>query len=100
MEYINNEKAKLVWTQNVWEEKHFEAKKKVLEFPNDSANIDHASRWGKVILKKFSSSFYTVTRLLPEKKKKDVQIIYAAVMYPEKVGAEENPSKPQTPHKF
>lgn len=85
MNYINNEKAKLVWTQNDWDTKHFEAKKKVLKFPNNSENIEHASKWGKVILKKFSSSFYTVTRLLPEKKKKDVQIIYAAVRYPDEV---------------
>ena len=93
MDYINKEKAKLVWTQKDWKDKHFEAKKKVLEFPNYSANIDHASNWGKAILKKFSSSFFTVTRLLPEKKKKDVQIIYAAVRYPDEVVDSFNLSK-------
>ena len=93
MEHINKEKAKLVWTQNDWETKHLEVQKKVLKFPNNSANLDHASKWGKVILKKFSSSFYTVTRLLPEKKKKDVQIIYAAVRYPDEVVDSFNISK-------
>ncbi|MFL2665051.1 MAG: squalene/phytoene synthase family protein [Dehalococcoidia bacterium] len=85
MSYINNEKAKLVWTQEDWEKKHSDLKQKILNHQDETLNLDQASTWGKIILKKFSSSFYTVTRLLPENKKKDVQIIYAAVRYPDEV---------------
>jgi len=85
MNKLSIEKAKLVWTKDDWEKKHLEAKRELLNLHTNATHQDQASKWGKLILKRFSSSFYTVTRLLPENKKKDVQIIYAAVRYPDEV---------------
>ena len=44
-----------------------------------------ASTFGRKVLRKYSTSFFTVTRFLPLEKRRDVEIIYSAVRYPDEI---------------
>src|SRR5271163_4898887 len=44
-----------------------------------------ACRSARKVLRSFSSSFFLVTRFLPPKKREQVELIYAAVRYPDEV---------------
>lgn len=42
-------------------------------------------RYARGVIRSFSSSFFIVTRFLPERKRQDVEILYANVRYPDEV---------------
>jgi len=76
--------AEAVWSREQWELLERGVAKNLL-----SAEIGESrqigSRWGRKVLKAYSSSFYAVTRFLPREKRGDVEMVYAAVRYPDEI---------------
>jgi phytoene synthase len=73
------------WTEADWRALDRRVDKRARRAPSDEAalaEIRHASRR---VLRAFSSSFFLVTRFLPPAKRGPVEIIYAAVRYPDEI---------------
>lgn len=78
-------KADNVWDKDEWDRKETENRAAVLATENETAARKVAARWGRRVLRSYSSSFYAVTRFLPRDKRADVEMVYAAVRYPDEV---------------
>ena len=76
--------ADAVWSRDQWALLERQVSENLL-----SAKIGESrqigSRWGRKVLKAYSSSFYAVTRFLPKEKRCDVEMVYAAVRYPDEI---------------
>ena len=72
------------WTRDRWDALDRRVSSRTLALPSDAAmrEIGGAARG---ILRAFSSSFFLVTRFLPASKRANVDIIYAAVRYPDEI---------------
>lgn len=74
-----------VWSEQTWDTLHASVAEKV-RLHSDEANARAVvARWGRKVLRSYSSSFYAVTRFLPSQKRADVEMVYAAVRYPDEV---------------
>lgn len=74
-----------VWSSTQWRqlEAHFcEAARKS---PDEALARRETARFGRRVLRSYSSSFYVVTRFLPRSKRTDVEMVYAAVRYPDEI---------------
>ncbi|MCX7929319.1 MAG: phytoene/squalene synthase family protein [Chlorobi bacterium] len=73
------------WSYNQWTRFFADVEQRARQASTD----EHARRivadasWR--VLRHYSTSFFTVTRFLPRNKRRDVEIIYAAVRYPDEV---------------
>lgn len=82
---IHSVQSDQVWNRERWDRLHASIKKKVLRQTGESGARSASARWGRKVLRSYSSSFYAVTRFLPAAKRADVEIVYAAVRYPDEV---------------
>jgi phytoene synthase len=82
---VGDVRADEVWSQLEWESRHILFDEKIAGQTNEAIARSVASRWGRKVLRSYSSSFYAVTRFLPPVKRADVEMIYAAVRYPDEV---------------
>jgi phytoene synthase len=64
------------WDENTWK-----------QLDATMANADWAgiARQARLVLKTYSTSFFLVTRFLPPEKRAEVEVIYAAVRYPDEI---------------
>ena len=74
-----------VWSQDEWERLHQLQAHLILEASDEEKATRIASHWGRKVLRRYSSSFFAVTRFLPAGKRDDVEMVYAAVRYPDEV---------------
>ena len=77
--------AEAVWRRNQWAGLEQAVATNILRTSNSTSARNSASRWGRKVLRSYSSSFYAVTRFLPRDKRADVEMVYAAVRYPDEV---------------
>ncbi len=82
---IHNVQSDEVWSRESWGRLHASIGKKVLRQTGEADARSASARWGRKVLRSYSSSFYAVTRFLPAAKRADVEIVYAAVRYPDEV---------------
>lgn len=80
-----NVRSDEMWSKEQWRLLEAEVRVAVLNSTNDESARKVISRWGRRVLRSYSSSFYAVTRFLPRAKREDVEIVYAAVRYPDEV---------------
>ena len=73
------------WSQPEWNSLHTLFGDKIAGQADEAGARSVAARWGRKVLRSYSSSFYAVTRFLPAVKRADVEMIYAAVRYPDEV---------------
>lgn len=77
--------ADSMWHQVEWDLSERKNSAAVISAENETTARKVAARWGRRVLRSYSSSFYTVTRFLPRHKRADVEMVYAAVRYPDEV---------------
>jgi phytoene synthase len=82
---VGNFHANEGWSQLEWMSLQALFDEKISGQVNEVGARSVASRWGRKVLRSYSSSFYVVTRFLPPDKRADVEMIYAAVRYPDEV---------------
>ena len=80
--YIADEQ---LWGPEKWESLELNYKNKISNAVSEDKAYNFGKELGNKILKNYSSSFFTVTRFLPKYKRDLVEIIYAAVRYPDEI---------------
>lgn len=74
-----------VWSQQQWLEVDHSARHKALVARDEDEQWAVLTRSARSVLKKYSTSFFIVTRFLPPEKRAQVEAIYAAVRYPDEI---------------
>lgn len=74
-----------VWTQPEWRAFEAQTRSSIVSARTEQRQWNQAVRGAKHILRKYSTSFFIVTRFLPCAKREEVEIIYAAVRYPDEI---------------
>ena len=74
-----------VWSQAHWQAFQKQSASDVSGVMDENSARSLSARFGRKVLRSYSSSFYAVTRFLPPDKKADVELVYAAVRYPDEV---------------
>jgi len=77
--------APTVWSDDVWRQFHAAANEALRNAPSSPDSRRAMAPLARRIIRAFSSSFFIVTRFLPPAKRRDVEIIYANVRYPDEV---------------
>ncbi|NUO16462.1 MAG: phytoene/squalene synthase family protein [Planctomycetaceae bacterium] len=72
------------WTAERWEVENHRATQRALAGEEGQAR-KALTRLARGVLRRYSSSFFMVTRFLPPAKRAQVELIYAAVRYPDEV---------------
>jgi phytoene synthase len=73
------------WSQNDWRNLEQATARAVLESSSPETAYSALARRARHVLQSFSTSFFVVTRFLPVEKRRDVELVYAAVRYPDEV---------------
>ena len=73
------------WTESEWESLDSSVRRRMLESDGEDRAWSILARAARKVLRKYSTSFFIVTRFLPPRKREAVDIIYAAVRYPDEI---------------
>lgn len=73
------------WRRQDWDRLEGETRLRAAAAPNDRAAWLEIHRHARRILCAFSTSFFIVTRFLPPAKRAQVEVLYAAVRYPDEI---------------
>jgi phytoene synthase len=73
------------WTQDVWRKLERSATRAALAAISPEGQWRAVTRAARAVLQNYSTSFFIVTRFLPAAKRSQVEIIYAAVRYPDEI---------------
>ena len=73
------------WDVSEWSRREACVASRIINSDSPRQSRVLAARWGRKILRAYSSSFFAVTRWLPPEKRADVEIVYSAVRYPDEV---------------
>lgn len=74
-----------VWSREQWWQIELETHRRALAANSDAEIWEILVKQSRAVLKKYSTSFFIVTRFLPPTKRAQVEAIYAAVRYPDEV---------------
>lgn len=77
--------APAVWSDDVWRQFHAAANEALRDAPSGPESRFTIAPLARRTIRAFSSSFFIVTRFLPKAKRRDVEIVYANVRYPDEV---------------
>lgn len=77
--------AECVWTIDEWSAKSRVLVDRISKSGSDAKALQHVITQAQAVLRSYSTSFYLVTRFLPFEKRKQVELIYAAVRYPDEL---------------
>jgi phytoene synthase len=77
--------ADAVWSEAEWELAEKQTVAQALRTGSEEEAWDIIVHQARVVLKSYSTSFYLVTRFLPQPKREKVEAIYAAVRYPDEI---------------
>jgi 15-cis-phytoene synthase len=73
------------WTEQTWQVRDAVTRARALAAQDDAAARHAIVRFSRGVLKRYSTSFFIVTRFLPPAKRAQVDMLYAAVRYPDEV---------------
>ncbi len=73
------------WSEQEWTRVHSETNRRVLNARTPADVWTLVQRQARTILRTYSTSFFIVTRFLPAAKRAKVEVIYAAVRYPDEI---------------
>ena len=73
------------WSEIDWHRIDEQTRSAALSSSNDHAAWMTIASAARKVLRRYSSSFFLVTRFLPRKKRRAVEAIYAAVRYPDEI---------------
>jgi phytoene synthase len=73
------------WTETEWDAFNTSTRARILSARNDEQAWKALVGSARVVLRKYSTSFFLVTRFLPAAKRAQVEAIYAAVRYPDEI---------------
>jgi phytoene synthase len=73
------------WSQDRWRALERNTARASLAAPQASGKWARVARSARHILRTYSTSFFIVTRFLPTAKRQQVEVIYAAVRYPDEI---------------
>lgn len=73
------------WTEQEWRELDAAARKRLAIAASETEAWRSTARSARAVLRNYSTSFFLVTRFLPAQKRAQVDVIYAAVRYPDEV---------------
>jgi phytoene synthase len=73
------------WTESAWEQLDSRLRAAALIQRDDRSLWLAVAAGARRVLRRYSSSFFIVTRFLPRKKRRAVEVIYAAVRYPDEI---------------
>ncbi len=73
------------WSELEWTRVHSETNRRVLDARTTADVWTIVQRQARTVLRTYSTSFFIVTRFLPAKKRAQVEVIYAAVRYPDEI---------------
>ena len=73
------------WNQQHWRRLEIETAQAVAAASSEALAVAAVARRARRVLQAFSSSFFIVTRFLPPAKRSQVELIYAAVRYPDEI---------------
>ncbi|MCE5228553.1 squalene/phytoene synthase family protein [bacterium] len=74
-----------VWSEATWDHLECALRRKALNSPTDDAAWLSIVRASRRIMARYTTSFFIVSRFLPLFKRQRVEVIYAAVRYPDEV---------------
>ena len=74
-----------VWTEEEWNAFDSEIREKCLRAVSEESTLSILTRAARKVLRTYSSSFFIVTRFLPPVKRDAVELVYAAVRYPDEI---------------
>jgi len=77
--------ASVVWTEKQWQVIDAQVREKALRAESNKLALSALARASRKVLCKYSSSFFIVTRFLPPVKRAAVELVYAAVRYPDEI---------------
>ena len=77
--------ARKEWEPEIWGQVAAHAAAAVSGAARDADAWPAAARAARHVLRTFSTSFFMVTRFLPREKREQVEVIYAAVRYPDEI---------------
>ncbi|UCG66001.1 MAG: phytoene/squalene synthase family protein [Deltaproteobacteria bacterium] len=75
----------LVWSEAFWNEFEHNVRKKALSTQSDGQAWERIVKASRKVMARYTTSFFIVSRFLPPLKRQMVEIIYAAVRYPDEV---------------
>lgn len=78
-------KTETVWSQEQWWQIEVDTHRRALATNSEAEIWEILVKQSRAVLKKYSTSFFIVTRFLPPAKCAKVEAIYAAVRYPDEV---------------
>jgi len=83
----NREKGKidLVWNETFWNDFEQNVRNKALSTKRDMQAWKRIVKASRKVMARYTTSFFIVSRFLPPLKRRMVEIIYAAVRYPDEV---------------
>lgn len=73
------------WTFEDWVQLETRMRSRALHSASDEAARNVIARQARRVLKAYSTSFFAVTRFLPPRKRAQVELVYAAVRYPDEI---------------
>ena len=82
---MENGEIDIVWSEAFWNEFEHNVRKKALSSQNDGQAWKIIVKASRKVMARYTTSFFIVTRFLPPLKRRMVEIIYAAVRYPDEV---------------
>jgi len=74
-----------VWNESEWLLRDLKTRQRALACSTEMAAWEVIVREARTVLRTYSTSFFIVTRFLPAAKRSQVEVIYAAVRYPDEV---------------
>ena len=75
----------MVWTEQEWTAFEQEIREQLNGVTSDEEARELIARRARTVMRNYTTSFYLVSRFLPRTKSDRVEIIYAAVRYPDEV---------------
>jgi 15-cis-phytoene synthase len=73
------------WSEDTWAQRERHTRVRALGARTEHAAWQEIRRHARAVLSTFSTSFFTVTRFLPAFKRAQVEVVYAAVRYPDEI---------------
>lgn len=75
----------MVWTEQQWIELEKESQRLVHGLADERIVLRRLTRRARIVMRTYTTGFFLVSRFLPKLKRDAVEIIYAAVRYPDEV---------------
>jgi len=83
--YTESAEIDLGWSESFWNEFEHDVRKKALSAKSDGQAWKRIVKASRKVMARYTTSFFIVSRFLPPVKRRKVEVIYAAVRYPDEV---------------